>query len=204
MGKLATNSDIPWCKENEMKWGWHEKGFCGKQLGATRPDELRRFDRDLGRWTVPGIGIAKESDKSVEDILGPGLSLLEKGEQVLYKLTETWNFYGRYDDMIVTDKQIITVDEKLAKGKKQYSTFAYPPGMDFDLIWKNMYSWEIHTAKRTGTKRSWNSIDAHIGIHVTARSFHFDLDKTAVPTSKLFEYHTKLQNKVAAASQYFR
>lgn len=185
-----------WCTYGQIKQGrdkWRNPRICRGQ----QPDSEIKLKHLLGYLHVPGIGIVAPSTKSLEQLLGPSRPMIKKDETVLYTFTETWSARKRYDDMVITDKQIVTVDAGLPK-KKQYVSYPFPKGID--EIFEHFESWTMSTAQRKGVDRDCELM-ASLNDEIAKKSFQVHFDKNQVSTADLFKYHSMLQGKILAAKK---
>lgn len=198
------------CSELHERNGYAAIGMCKQGW-----QKMASLALKLSQLSLPGIGIVKEIPGS-EDVLDGFSTMMEKDEKVMYKFLETWSVSGRKDAMIVTDKQIVTVDRRLPS-KVVYMSHPYPDGLSIDDMWPQFEEWEMETAARTGVlSRSCRLSATMTGLrddewspawdfHGPPRAFYpgfkyeLNFDKSAVPTPALHAYHTLLQQKVAAS-----
>jgi len=195
-GRLQLNT----CSELHERNGYAAIGVCKQGW-----QKMASLALKLSQLSLPGIGIVKEIPGSV-DVLDGFSTMMEKDENVMYKFLETWSVSGRKDAMIVTDKQIVTVDRKLPS-KVVYMSHPYPDGLSIDDMWPHFEEWEMETAARTNVLSRTCRLSATMtGLwDDESRAWHngfkyeLNFDKSAVPTPALHAYHTLLQQKVAAS-----
>jgi hypothetical protein len=190
-----------WAMPDWCTWGQiqqqHDKLQNPRICRGKQPDSEVKLKHLLRYLDVPGIGIVAPSTKSLEQLLGPSRPMIKKDETVLFAFTETWSALKRYDDMIITDKQIVTVDAGLPK-KKQYVSYMFPKGID--EMFEHFESWTMSTAQRKGADRDCEMM-ASLNDEIAKKSFEVHFDKNKVSTADLFKYHSMLQGKILAAKK---
>lgn len=183
-----------WCTYEQIQQGhdkWQNPRICRKQ-----PDSEIKLNHLLRYLHVPGIGIVAPSTKSLEQLLGANRPMIKNDETLLYSFTETWSAVKRYDDMIITDKQIVTVDASSAR-KKQYVSHPFPEGID--EMFAHFETWTMSTAKLKGADRDCEMM-ANLST-LPVKSFKVHFDKKRVSTADQFKYHSMLQGKILAAKK---